>query len=148
MEVSEGDQFPNFLLDNENGETISLETLRGKNTVVYFYPKDNTPGCTTEACNFRDNIDKFVAMGVPVYGVSVDSAESHKKFKNKYNLPFMLLSDSKKELVGKLGIKSLTGVASRVTFVLDRDGKILKIYPKVSPDSHAEELLYYLNSLK
>ena len=148
MEVSEGDQFPNFLLDNENGETISLETLRGKNTVVYFYPKDNTPGCTTEACNFRDNIDKFVAMGVPVYGVSVDSAESHKKFKNKYNLPFMLLSDSKKELVGKLGIKSLKGVASRVTFVLDRDGKILKIYPKVSPDSHAEELLYYLNSLK
>ncbi len=147
MNVKEGDMFPDFLLDSAHGETVSLSMIKGSITVVYFYPKDNTPGCTKEACNFRDNIDKFSELNVPIYGVSVDGIESHKKFKEKYQLPFTLLSDNKKELITKLGIKSITGVASRVTFVLDKDGKILKIYPKVSPDQHAGELMYYLKSL-
>lgn len=145
MNFKEGDTFPDFSLESDSGSTVSINDLKGKKSVVYFYPKDDTPGCTKEACNFRDNLDKFEELGVPIYGISVDSVDSHKKFKAKYGLNFPLLSDSKKELVTKLGIKSLTGSAQRVTFVLDKEGKIIKIYPNVSPDKHSDELFSYLS---
>ncbi len=144
MNIKEGDVFPDFKLKADDGREVSLSDLKGKITVVYFYPKDNTPGCTKEACSFRDNINDFQSLGVPIYGISVDSIESHRKFKQKYGLPFTLLSDSDKKLVSELKIKSASGTASRVTFILDKDGKVLKIYPKVSPDKHAEEVLSFL----
>ncbi len=148
MKVKEGDRFPDFSLLSDDGKTVSLSDLRGKEVVIYFYPKDNTPGCTKEACSFRDNINRFNSLGIPVYGISVDSVDSHIKFKNKYSLPFTLLSDSDKKLINELGIKSMFGTASRVTFILDKDGKIIKIYPKVSPDKHAEEIISFLNRFK
>ena len=144
MDVKEGQQFPAFRLKADDGKEVSLSDLKGKRSVIYFYPKDDTPGCTKEACSFRDNINSFKSLGVPVYGISVDNIESHKKFKSKYSIPFTLLSDSDKTVVTKLGIKSLLGIASRVTFIIDENGKILKIYPKVSPDKHAEEILSFL----
>ena len=144
MQVKEGDQFPDFKLEADNGKEFSLKDLKGKLTVIYFYPKDDTPGCTKEACSFRDNIKEFSNLGIPVFGVSVDSIESHKKFKEKYSIPFILLSDKDKDLVSTLGIKSVTGTASRVTFILSKDGRIIKIYPKVSPDEHAEEILKFI----
>ncbi|MCW1301829.1 MAG: peroxiredoxin [Candidatus Parvarchaeota archaeon] len=144
MKIKEGDYFPDFSLPSDEGNDVSLSSLKGRTTVIYFYPRDDTPGCTKEACSFRDNIKVFESMGVPVYGISVDSIDSHKRFKEKFNLPFPLLSDVKKSLVVKLGIKSILGIASRVTFVLDKDGKIIKIYPKVSPDKHALELIKFL----
>jgi peroxiredoxin Q/BCP len=144
MDVKEGQQFPAFRLKADDGKEVSLSDLKGKKSVIYFYPKDDTPGCTKEACSFRDNINSFKSLGVPVFGISVDNIESHKKFKSKYSIPFTLLSDSDKTVVTKLGIKSLLGIASRVTFIIDENGKILKIYPKVSPDKHAEEILSFL----
>jgi len=147
MEVKEGESFPEFKLKADDGKEVSLSDLKGKKSVVYFYPKDNTPGCTKEACSFRDNINFFKSIGIPVFGISIDSIESHKKFKSKYSIPFTLLSDSDKKVVTKLGIRSISGVALRVTFILDENGKILKIYPKVSPDRHAEEILEFLKNL-
>ena len=147
MEVKEGESFPEFKLKADDGKEVSLSDLKGKKSVVYFYPKDNTPGCTKEACSFRDNINFFKSLGIPVFGISIDSIESHKKFKSKYSIPFTLLSDSDKKVVTKLGIRSISGVALRVTFILDENGKILKIYPKVSPDKHAEEILEFLKNL-
>ena len=144
MEVKEGDAFPDFRLKADDGREVSLSDLKGKRSVVYFYPKDDTPGCTKEACSFRDNINSFKSLGIPVFGISVDNIESHKKFKSKYSIPFILLSDSDKKVVTKLGIKSMFGAASRVTFILDENGKILRVYPKVSPDKHAEEILTFL----
>lgn len=144
MEVKEGDAFPDFRLKADDGMEVSLSDLKGKRSVVYFYPKDDTPGCTKEACSFRDNINSFKSLGIPVFGISVDNIESHKKFKSKYSIPFILLSDSDKKVVTKLGIKSMFGAASRVTFILDENGKILRVYPKVSPDKHAEEILTFL----
>ena len=148
MDIKEGDVFPNFSLESDSGTKVSLDNLKGSVSVVYFYPKDDTPGCTKEACSFRDNIDKFNELDIPIYGISVDSPDSHRKFKAKYNLNFPLLSDYEKILVKKLGIKSLSGVAERVTFVLDKDSKILKVYPHVSPDKHSDELLSFLYGLK
>lgn len=143
MKVKEGDLFPNFRLKADGGNDVSLLDLKGGKAVIYFYPKDDTPGCTREACSFRDNINTFRSRGIPVFGISVDSAESHVKFKAKYSIPFTLLSDTDKKLVTALGIKSAFGGASRVTFILDANGKIIKIYPKVSPDKHAEEILAF-----
>ncbi len=147
MKVKEGDRFPDFSVNDDEGNNVTLDAIKGKTTVIYFYPKDDTPGCTKEACNFRDDLEKFKTCGVPIYGVSVDSLESHKKFKKKYNLDFPLLSDKEKKLVEELGIKSIIGNAKRVTFVLDADGKIIKIYPNVSPDKHSKELIEFINGL-
>ncbi|EFD92653.1 MAG: alkyl hydroperoxide reductase/ Thiol specific antioxidant/ Mal allergen [Candidatus Parvarchaeum acidophilus ARMAN-5] len=144
MQIKEGDEFPDFNLKSDDDKTVSLLDIKGKESIIYFYPKDDTPGCTKEACSFRDNINSFKSLGIPIFGISVDSVESHKKFKQKYSIPFTLLSDKDKTLISKLGIKTLIGIASRVTFVLDKDAKIKKIYPKVSPDGHAEEILEFL----
>ena len=118
--------------------------LNDKNGVLSGKPAKDAKESAIEACGFRDNMGSFSSLGIPVFGVSVDNIESHKKFKQKYSIPFTLLSDSDKTLVSELGIKSLLGTASRVTFILNKDGKILKIYPKVSPDKHAEDILGFL----
>ena len=147
MKVKEGDNFPEFNLKADDGRTISTSQLNGRFTIIYFYPKDDTPGCTKEACGFRDYINEFNKLGLSIFGISVDGVESHQKFKRKYSIPFTLLSDSNKELISALGIKSIIGAASRVTFILDKATKIIKIYPKVSPDKHAEEILSFVKSV-
>ncbi len=146
-----GDKAPAFSLTTGSGERLSLEDLKGKKVVLYFYPKDDTSGCTGEACSFRDNITTIRRKGATVVGVSIDSVASHKKFSEKYDLPFDLLSDEKKELVKKYGVwkqKSLYGKKymgiERTTFVIDEKGKISQIFPKVKVDGHTEEILSVL----
>jgi peroxiredoxin Q/BCP len=116
--------------------------LKGTKYILYFYPRDNTPGCTTEACNFRDNIQKFVDTGIRVIGVSADSPSSHQKFIAKHNLNFTLLSDQEKVLIKALGVNK-GPMTARVTFLVDEEGKIEKVYGKVSPSKHLTELVDY-----
>ncbi|MBT8390843.1 MAG: thioredoxin-dependent thiol peroxidase [Ignavibacteria bacterium] len=142
-------------LKNQDGKDISLNEFKGNNIVLYFYPKDNTSGCTKEACNFRDEFPKFRNLNAVILGVSPDSVESHLKFKDKYNLPFDLLSDEKKEVLKKYGVwkeKSMYGRkymgVERTTFIIDKKGKIAKIFPKVNVDKHNKELIEALKELK
>ena len=144
--IEEGDQFPSFSLQDQEGNTHTLAELKGSKSVLYFYPKDDTPGCTVEACNFRDNLPKF--EGLKVFGVSPDSAKSHKKFEQKFNLNFTLLADTERALTEKLGLwveKSMYGKkymgVDRTTYLVDENGKIQKIWRKVKPEGHAEEVL-------
>lgn len=154
MALKVGDKAPAFKLKNQNGETISLSDLKGKPVVLYFYPKDDTPGCTKEACNFRDEFPKFGKLKAEIIGISVDSVESHKKFADKYKLPFNLLADEKKEIVEKYGVwkeknmygKKYMGI-ERTTFVIDTDGRISKIFPKVKVDDHNKEVMDALKEL-
>ncbi|MHB1006609.1 MAG: thioredoxin-dependent thiol peroxidase [Chloroflexota bacterium] len=147
--VSEGSQAPEFTLPSDGGSDISLSDYRGKQKVVlYFYPKDNTSGCTTEACNFRDDHTELVAAGAAVLGVSPDPIKSHVGFKLKFNLPFALLSDvdhKVAEVYGAWGEKKNYGKTYmgiiRSTFIIDEDGKVMKVFPKVSPSEHAKEVL-------
>lgn len=143
-----GDTAPDFSLPAGDGKTLSLKEFRGKKVVLYFYPKDNTPGCTKEACSFRDDIRKFERKGAVIIGVSADRVESHRKFADKYDLPFSLVSDEKKSLINAYGVwkkKSLYGRTflgiERSTFVIDEKGKIARIYRKVKVDGHSEEVL-------
>jgi|SRR5690554_1071346 len=149
----EGKKAPNFKLKNQNGEVISLNDFKGKNVVLYFYPKDDTTGCTAEACSFRDDFPKFEKINAVILGVSPDSVESHKKFEQKYNLNFNLLSDEKKEVVEKYGVwkeKNMYGRkymgVERTTFIIGPDGKIKKIFRKVKVNGHNKEVLEVLNS--
>lgn len=149
----EGKKAPVFTLKNQNGETISLSDFKGKNVILYFYPKDNTSGCTAEACNFRDDFPKFEKSDAIILGVSPDSIESHKKFAQKYNLNFDLLSDEKKEVLEKYNVwqeKSMYGRkymgVVRTTFIIDTEGKIKKIFPKVKVNGHNKEVLEVLKS--
>ncbi|MCH5586546.1 thioredoxin-dependent thiol peroxidase [Shimazuella sp. AN120528] len=149
--MNEGDIAPDFTLLSSNGTEVSLSDFRGKNVVLYFYPKDNTPGCTTEACDFRDAYDKFSSLNAVIIGVSRDSEASHRKFVDKYDLPFLLLSDTKetvckqydvlkeKKMFGKTGV----GI-ERSTFIIDKDGKVVKIYRKVKVKDHVEEALSFI----
>ncbi len=146
--LKEGDKAPAFSLPNESGETISLDQFKGKKKVVYFYPKDDTPGCTKEACNFRDIYDQVIEKGAVILGVSGDSQSSHEEFKKKYSLPFHLLSDTNKELIqafGTWGEKKRSGRTYegiiRSTFIIDENNVIIKVFPKVKPAEHAEEIL-------
>ena len=150
-ELKEGDVAPDFTLQSTEGKEISLKGLRGKQVVLYFYPKDDTPGCTKEACDFRDNLARVRAKGAIVYGVSHDSIESHNRFKDKFDLPFPLLSDPQKKMTEAYGVykqKSLYGKLfmgiERTTFVIDADGRIKKIFPKVKVEGHVEEVLQVL----
>ena len=154
MAVSVGDKAPSFKLKNQDAKVISLADLKGKPIVLYFYPKDDTSGCTKEACNFRDEFPKFGKMKAEIIGVSADSVESHKKFANKYKLPFNLLSDEKKEVVEKYGVwqeKSMYGkkymCIVRTTFIIDSEGKINKIFPKVKVEEHNKEVVEALKEL-
>ena len=143
-----GDQAPDFKAATDGGETVSLKDFRGKKVILYFYPKDNTPGCTQEACDFRDSIGRFKKKDVVVLGVSPDSIESHKKFKAKFELPFPLLADEDHKIAeayGAWGEKSMYGKKFmgiiRSTFVIDEKGKIAEAFEKVKVDGHVDQLL-------
>jgi peroxiredoxin Q/BCP len=144
----EGKKAPNFKLKDKDGKEISLSDFKGKNVVLYFYPKDNTSGCTAEACNFRDEFPKFSNLNAVIIGISPDSSESHKKFADKYELPFILLSDPEKKVLEAYGVwkeKSMYGRkymgVERTTFVIDADGKIKKIFNKVKVQGHNKEVM-------
>jgi peroxiredoxin Q/BCP len=146
--LKEGDKAPDFKAIDGEGKTVRLKTLRGKKVVLYFYPKDDTPGCTKEACSFRDSFAKFKKRGIEVLGVSLDSEAKHKKFAEKYDLPFRLLADTDRAIsegYGTYGEKKFMGRTylgvHRMTFLLDEKGKIKKIFSKVKPEDHAEEVL-------
>lgn len=146
--LKEGDKAPDFAVRDAQGNTVRLKDLRGKKVVLYFYPKDDTPGCTKEACAFRDSFGKFKRRGIEVFGVSLDSEKSHQKFAQKYDLPFRLLADTERnvsESYGTYGEKKFMGRTymgnHRITFLIDEKGKIKKIFSKVKPEDHAEEVL-------
>ncbi len=154
MSVSEGAAAPNFTLESSAGKKISLKDLKGKKVVLYFYPKDDTPGCTKEACGFRDGIGELKKLGAVVLGVSPDDVESHEKFIKKYSLPFDLLADTDHAVAEKYGVwkeKSMYGRKymgiERTTFIIDTDGKIAKIFPKVKVDAHSEEVAAALKAI-
>jgi peroxiredoxin Q/BCP len=146
--LKEGDKAPDFTLKNAEDESISLSDFRGKTVIVYFYPRDNTPGCTKEACGFRDIYDDILGKGAVVLGISADSVKSHAKFKGKFDLPFHLLSDPEKEVLqafGAWGKKKMAGReymgVIRSTFILDGEGTVIKAFPKVKAAGHAAEIL-------
>ncbi len=146
-----GDLVPEFSLSTDGDKTISGATLKGARYVLYFYPKDDTPGCTTEACSFRDNLPAFNGTAFQIFGVSADSAVAHDKFVKKFSLNFPLISDPNRVLIEGMGVwveksrygKKYMGIA-RATFVIDASGKIEKVWEKVTPAGHAEQVLAYL----
>ena len=137
----QGESLPDLELTSESGEHIGTGGLTGQKTVLYFYPKDDTPGCTKEACAFRDRMDDYAEAGIQVYGVSLDSPESHREFREKYGLNFPLLTDEGGRASEALGVLGDRGTARRVTFLLDPEARISKVYPEVSPETHADEIL-------
>jgi peroxiredoxin Q/BCP len=147
-----GDKAPAFSVKDDAGQTVKLSDFKGKKVVLYFYPKDDTPGCTKEACNFRDGIAALKKRGAVVLGVSADSVESHKKFKTKFQLNFPLLADTERAIIEAYDVwkeKSMYGKKymgiERTTFVIGADGKISHIFPKVKVDQHADEVLAALD---
>lgn len=147
-ELNEGDPAPNFTANDQNGKSISLSDFSGKDLILYFYPKDDTPGCTAEACSFRDNYQSLLSQGFEVLGVSVDDEKSHKKFITKYNLPFSLISDTDKTIVESYGVwveknmygKKYMGIA-RKTFIIGEDGIIKKIIAKVDTQNSSQQVI-------
>lgn len=145
-----GSTAPAFNLQDQNGDWHTLKDYEGQWLAVYFYPKDDTPGCTTEACNFRDNIYAFRAIGAAVVGISVDDVESHKEFSDKYKLPFTLLADDKSETARAYGVLrdyKLLKLASRQSFLISPEGNIAKHYEDVDPDTHTDEVLADIKAL-
>jgi peroxiredoxin Q/BCP len=145
-----GTPAPEFELPDQDGQLHSLEDYRDQWVVLYFYPKDETPGCTTEACEFRDNIFAFRKLNAQILGVSLDDVESHKKFSENHGLPFPLLADSEGKAADAYGVKTkMMGwtVAKRQTFIIDPQGKVARHYEKVDPDEHADEVLADLEAL-
>ena len=147
-QLKEGDKAPDFAVNDAEGKRVRLRDLRGKRVVLYFYPKDDTPGCTKEACSFRDSFGQFERRGIEVLGVSLDSEMSHQKFIKKYNLPFRLLADPERAIsegYGTYGEKKFMGRTymgnHRMTFLIDEKGRIKKIFGKVKPEDHAAEVL-------
>src|SRR5699024_68836 len=146
-----GDKFPDFNLKNQNGETISSEDLKGSKSIVYFYPRDNTPTCTTEACDFRDNLEDFNELNTKVYGISGDSEKKHSNFSNKHSLNFDLLVNEDYQLSEKVGVyqlkksfgKESMGIV-RTTFVLDEDNKVIHVIEKVKVKTQIEDLKNFL----
>ncbi len=152
--LKEGQRAPDFKLKNDKNEDVKLADFKGKHIVLYFYPKDDTSGCTAEACGFRDLQSEFKKLNAVILGVSPDSVASHQKFKSKYNLPFPLLSDENKEALQKYGVwkeKSMYGRkymgVERTTFVIDKNGVIQKIFPKVKVPQHPEAVLEVVKGL-
>lgn len=147
-----GNIAPDFQVKDQNNNVVSLSQFSGKKVVLYFYPKDNTSGCTKEACDFKDSVELFNEKNTVVIGVSVDSVASHQKFISKYDLPFTLLSDDSKDIVEKYGVwkeKSMYGRkymgTERTTFVIDEEGKIANIYSKVKVPGHIQSILDFLD---
>lgn len=151
MTVEVGQAVPDFELKNQHGDTVKLSDYKGKHVVLYFYPKDNTPGCTTQACDFRDKHESFQGLDAVILGVSPDSEQSHQKFIEKHDLPFELLVDEDKVLAEQYGVwqlkknfgKEYMGIV-RSTFIIDKDGVLRKEYRKVSVDGHVEEALNFI----
>ncbi len=151
--LQEGVKVKDFTLKDETGADWTLSDHLGKKLVIYFYPKDETPGCTTQACEFRDSYHRFEAMDVPIIGISADSVESHKAFKENHNLPFTLLADEAKEAIGIFGAEGEKNVFGktkmgilRSTFVIDENGVIEKVYEKASPAKNAGMIIDYLTA--
>ncbi len=138
---------PDFGATTKSGDPTRLSALKGQPVVVYFYPKDETPGCTKEACAFRDAWAKFQAANVGIVGVSGDSEESHRKFVKAHELPFPLAADEDGAIAKSWGVKSTLGVTSRVSFLIDKDGKVAKVWPDVDPAIHADEVLAAASAL-
>lgn len=141
-----GQKVENFTLFNQSHQAVSLDDFAGKKVVIYFYPKDDTPGCTKQACAFRDAYQAFNELNVSVIGISQDSMESHERFIEKYQLPFILLADTKAEVISAFDAKGLL-MAKRMTYVLDEEAKIIKIFEKATPDTNASEILEFLKNL-
>jgi len=149
--LKENDLAPDFELEADDGSRVKLSELRGRKVVLYFYPKDDTPGCTTQACGIRDSWAELQETGALIYGISPDSVESHQKFREKYHLPFPLLADVDHQVAEAYGVwkeKTLYGKKywgnERTTFVVDEEGRIAKIFPRVKPEEHAALLLQAL----
>ena len=146
--LKEGDKAPDFKAKDQNGNSISLSDFKGKKTVLYFYPKDNTPGCTAEACNLRDNYKKLQDEGFAIIGVSADSEKSHQKFTSKYELPFPLIPDTDKKIINAYGVwgpkkfmgREYEGI-NRKTFVINEEGRIEKLFEKVKTKDHTNQIL-------
>lgn len=146
--LKEGNKAPDFTAKDQNGQTVSLSDFRGKNVILYFYPKDDTPGCTAEACSFRDNYQSLLGQGFQVIGVSTDDENSHKKFESKYNLPFPLIADTDQKIVEDYGVwveknnygKTYMGTA-RTTFIIDQSGIISNIIEKVDSKNASQQVL-------
>ena len=151
-ELSEGQKAPDFTANDQNGKSISLSDFSGNDVILYFYPKDDTPGCTAEACSFRDNYQALLGQGFQILGVSTDDEKSHQKFITKYSLPFPLISDTDKKIVEAYGVwieknmygKKYMGVA-RKTFIIDKNGMIKKIIAKVDTNNSSQQVLDLLN---
>jgi peroxiredoxin Q/BCP len=151
MEIN--DKAPDFRTTDENGKEVASKDFRGKTIVLYFYPKADTPGCTKEACGFRDTYKKIEKTGAVLAGISADTAGAQKKFQDKFSLPFMLLADAEKKIANQFGVvkeknmygRKVMGIA-RTTFVIGPEGKIKHIFKNVRPEGHAEEVLEYLKS--
>jgi thioredoxin-dependent peroxiredoxin len=146
--VAEGELAPDFTLTSDSGEAVTLSSFRGRTVVLYFYPKDDTPGCTAQACGIRDTFEDFEQSGAVVLGVSPDEESSHVKFKQKYGLPFTLLADPEHEVANEYGVwgerkymgKTYWGV-ERSTFLIDENGRVSKVMRRVKPDTHADQVL-------
>ena len=146
-----GDSAPSFKLQDQNGDWHTLGDYKGKYVVLFFYPKDGTPGCTTEACNFRDNIFAFDDLNTQILGISLDDVDSHKEFSEKYSLPYPILADIEKESAvdyGVLGKFMMMTITKRESFIIDPDGLIVKHYKNVDPDKHTDEVIEELKSLQ
>jgi len=143
MTIAEGHQLPAFSLPDQDGTTVASDQLRGNWTVIYFYPKDDTPGCTAESCSFRDNFEAFTDIGAKVIGISSDSVESHKAFAQKHNLPFTLLADTDGAVRKQFGVGKTLGILpGRVTYVVDPDGIVRKVFSsQFKPKKHIDEAL-------
>ncbi len=146
--LSVGSDAPNIEAVAHSGEQVKLADYRGKVVIVYFYPKDDTPGCTVEAKGIRDDWSRFKSAEAIVLGVSTDDNESHQAFAKKYDLPFLLLPDPKQEIAAAFKVPVQDGYAKRVTFVIDKQGKVAKVFPEVTPSAHSKELLTVLDELK
>ncbi len=152
--LTEGQKAPDFKGKDQDGNTISLKDFRGKKVVLYFYPADDTPGCTAEACNLRDNFSQLKKAGLAIIGISPDDKASHKKFEQKYNLPFPLVEDPRKKIIDKYevwGEKNMYGKKYlgllRTTFLIDENGVIMKVFKKPKTKAHSEEILKALNAI-
>lgn len=150
--LKEGDAVPNFESTNEKGEVVSAQSLKGKKVILFFYPKDDSPGCTKEACSLRDNYRVFEKKGYEIYGISPDNEKKHQKFIDKYEFQYSLLADPEKEMINQFGLwgpkkfmgREIVGV-HRTTFVINEEGKIDKIIAKVKTKEHAQQLMDALN---
>ncbi|CAM3648945.1 peroxiredoxin [Flavobacterium gelidilacus] len=150
MAISKGDIVPNFKAKTQSGEKFELSNYKGKPLVIYFYPKDNTPGCTTQACSFRDQYQDFQDLGAEVIGVSGDSEDSHDKFALKHKLPFILLSDGNKKIRNIFGVPThfFGLLPGRVTYIIDKEGKVVSVFNSIKANVHIEHALEMIQKMK